>query len=183
MALVDAPPLLEHVIRLGSAGVRGAVSIDIGADVGEEVCTIARLADGGCETLEFATVVLEDFAVAGEVVLFQGRGCEGGFGVEETGELGDEGVTLFGISFGPTEKWMCLFLLYALVREGLLAAIQVAVLLRRVLVAASPWRHIGRRYGKGLRSKESGSISIALPPFLDSLYSTCVSSERACCRS
>ena len=95
MALIDAPPLLEHVIRLGSAGVRSAVGVDIGADVGEKVCTIARLADCGCETLEFATVVLEDFAVAGEVVLFQGRGCEGGFGVEEAGELGDEGVTLF----------------------------------------------------------------------------------------
>ena len=97
MALVDARPLLEHVIRLGSAGVRSAVGIDVGADVGEKVCTIARLADCGCETLEFATVVLEDFAVAGEVVLFQGRGCEGGFGVEEAGELGDEGVTLFGL--------------------------------------------------------------------------------------
>ena len=35
-------------------------------------------------------MVEEDFAVAGEVVLFQGRGGEDGFGVEEAGELGDE---------------------------------------------------------------------------------------------
>ena len=39
-------------------------------------------------------VVLEDFTVAGEVVLFQGGGGQGGFGVEETGELRDEGLTL-----------------------------------------------------------------------------------------
>ena len=32
----------------------------------------------------------EDFAVAGEVVLFQGGGGRSGFGVEETGELSDE---------------------------------------------------------------------------------------------
>lgn len=32
--------------------------------------------------------------MAGEVVLFQGGGCEGSFGVEEAGELGDEGVAL-----------------------------------------------------------------------------------------
>lgn len=44
-------------------------------------------------------MVLEDFTMAGEVVLFQGGGGQGGFGVEETGELGDEGLTLvLGIS-------------------------------------------------------------------------------------
>ncbi len=30
-------------------------------------------------------MVEEDFAVAGEIVLFEGRGCEGGFGVKEAG--------------------------------------------------------------------------------------------------
>jgi len=32
-------------------------------------------------------VVEEDFAMAGEVILFQGGGCEDGFGVEEAGKL------------------------------------------------------------------------------------------------
>ncbi len=41
-------------------------------------------------------MVDEDFAVAGEVVLFESGGGESGFGVEEAGELGDEGFTLWG---------------------------------------------------------------------------------------
>ena len=32
----------------------------------------------------------EEFTVAGEVVLFERGGSEGGFGVEKAGELGDE---------------------------------------------------------------------------------------------
>ena len=99
MALVDATPLLEHVVGLGRSRVGSAVGIDVGADVGEEVGSIARFADGGFEALQLATVVLEDFAMTGEVVLFQGRSCQGGFGVEEAGELGDKGVTLDGVSF------------------------------------------------------------------------------------
>ena len=39
-------------------------------------------------------MVEQDFAVAGEVVGFQGGGGEGGFRVEETAELGDEGFSL-----------------------------------------------------------------------------------------
>lgn len=85
MTLIKAPPLLEHVLRLIGTGVRGAVSIDIGSDVGEEVSAIARLGDGRGETLQLATVVLEDFTVTGEVVLFQGRGGQGCFGIEEAG--------------------------------------------------------------------------------------------------
>lgn len=69
--------------------------MDVGADVGEEVGAVAGLGDGGGEAGEFAAVVGEDFAVAGEVVLFQGGGGEGCFGVEEAGELGDEGGALF----------------------------------------------------------------------------------------
>lgn len=37
---------------------------------------------------------MEDFAVTGEVILFQGGGCKSSFGVKETRELGDEGITL-----------------------------------------------------------------------------------------
>lgn len=41
-------------------------------------------------------MVEEDFAVAGQVVGFEGGGGEGGFGVEEAGQLGDEGFSLVG---------------------------------------------------------------------------------------
>lgn len=85
MALIDAPPLLEHVLRLCGTGVRGAVVIDVGADVGEKVSAIARLGDSRGEALQLAAVVLQDFAVAGEVVLFQGGRGQGCFGVEEAG--------------------------------------------------------------------------------------------------
>jgi len=71
---------------------------DVRAHVGEEVGAVAGGAEGGAEPGELALVVGEDFAVAGEVVLFQGGGGEGGFGVEEAGELGDEGVALGGVS-------------------------------------------------------------------------------------
>jgi hypothetical protein len=39
-------------------------------------------------------MILEDFAIAGQIALFQGGCGKSGFGVEETGELGDEGFTL-----------------------------------------------------------------------------------------
>lgn len=52
------------------------------------------IAYAGFETEEFAPVLEEDFAVAGEIVGFEGRGGERGFGVEEAGELGDEGFPL-----------------------------------------------------------------------------------------
>lgn len=60
------------------------MGVDVGADVGEEVSTIPGLGDRGGQALEFAAVVLEDFAVAGEVVLFQSRGGQRGFGVEKS---------------------------------------------------------------------------------------------------
>ena len=39
-------------------------------------------------------MVEEDLAMAAEVVLFEGGGCEGAFGVEKAGELGDERFAL-----------------------------------------------------------------------------------------
>ncbi|KAF3385580.1 hypothetical protein F1880_002302 [Penicillium rolfsii] len=48
VAVFDSPPLFEHVVCLGGAGVGCAVGIDIGADVGEEIGAVARLGDGGC---------------------------------------------------------------------------------------------------------------------------------------
>ena len=94
MALVEVPALFEHVLRLGRGGVRCAVGVDVGAHVGEQIGAVARLGDGGVEALEFAAVVSEDFAVAGKVALFQGGGGESRFGVEEAGELGDQGFSL-----------------------------------------------------------------------------------------
>ena len=44
--------------------------------------------------MELPAVVGQDFAMAGEVILFKGGGGEGSFGVEEAGELGDERFTL-----------------------------------------------------------------------------------------
>jgi hypothetical protein len=71
------------------------------------VLAVAGLGDRGSEAFELTLVVEEDFAVAGEVVLFEGRGCQGGFRVEEAGELGYEGVTL---------KWV--FVLEGVDRRG-----------------------------------------------------------------
>lgn len=48
------------------------VGVDVGADVGEEVCALARGLEGGFQGGEFAAVGLQDFAVAGEVVLLEG---------------------------------------------------------------------------------------------------------------
>lgn len=39
-------------------------------------------------------MVLEDLPVAGEVVLFEGGGREGRLGVEQAGELRDQGFAL-----------------------------------------------------------------------------------------
>jgi hypothetical protein len=44
--------------------------------------------------LELPAVVGQDFAVAGEVVLFKGGGGKGSFRVEEARELRDEGFSL-----------------------------------------------------------------------------------------
>lgn len=94
VTIIDAPALVEHVFRLGGFRVRGAVSVDVGADVGEQVGSVAGVGDGGAEAGELAPVVEEDFAVPGEVVLFERGGGEGGFGVEEAGELGYERFSL-----------------------------------------------------------------------------------------
>jgi hypothetical protein len=85
---------VEHVLGLDVGRVGGSVAVNVGADVGEEMLAITRQGDGGPETLEFMLVILQDFAVAGQVVLFQGRGCEGGFGVEEPRQLRYQSVTL-----------------------------------------------------------------------------------------
>lgn len=74
MTVVNPPALLQHVLGLFVGRVRGAVGIDVGAHVGEQVLAVAGFGDGGAQALEFALVVGEDVAVAGEVVLFEGGG-------------------------------------------------------------------------------------------------------------
>ena len=64
--------------------------------MGEQVRAVAGVGEGGAQARELAAVVEEDFAVAGEVGLFEGGGGERGFGVEEAGELRDEGFALGG---------------------------------------------------------------------------------------
>lgn len=94
MAIVDTVPLLQHVLGLGRRRVRGTVLVDVAADVGEEVCAVTGGGEGGAEPGEVALVGGKLVAEKGEVVLFQGGGGEGCFGVEEAGELGDDGFSL-----------------------------------------------------------------------------------------
>ena len=75
-------------------GGAGAVGVDVGADVGEEVRAVAGGGEGGFEARELGAVLLEDLAVAGEVGGFQGRGR--GFAVEEAGEGLEQGCALGG---------------------------------------------------------------------------------------
>ena len=66
-----------------------AVSVDIGADVTEEVRAVAGRGEERFKARKLCAMLLEDLAVAGEIGGFEGGG--GGFGVEEAGELGDQG--------------------------------------------------------------------------------------------
>ncbi len=106
MASVNARALIEHVVRFCGFGVRGSIGIDIGADVGKEVRTLAGFGNGGAKAGEGVAVLEEGFVVAGQVVLLQGGGGQEGFAVEEAGELGDEGFALLeefldlGFGFG-----------------------------------------------------------------------------------
>lgn len=96
MGIVDAPSFVEHVVCFGgfgvAVGVVAAVGGDVGPDVGEQVGAVAGGLDGGFEARELGAVLLQDFAVAGQVGGFEGAG--GGFGVEEAGELLEEGGAL-----------------------------------------------------------------------------------------
>ena len=55
--------------------------MDVGAHVREQVRAVARVEDRGPQPRELTPVVEEDFAVPGEVALFEGGGGESGFGV------------------------------------------------------------------------------------------------------
>lgn len=90
MTIVYPSSLIQHVVGFGRFGVlAGAVGVDVGAHVSQEVGAVAGCLEGGLEARELGAVLLEDLAVAGQVGGFQGGGC--GFGVEEAGELLEEG--------------------------------------------------------------------------------------------
>lgn len=70
MTPIDPVPLVEHVVCFGVRGVRIPVGGDVGAYVREQIGTLTRVGYAGFQADEFAPVVEEDFAVAGEVVGF-----------------------------------------------------------------------------------------------------------------
>ena len=96
MAVVDAPPLVEHVVGLGGLRVRAAVGGYVGPDSRQQVGAVAGGGDGGAQPGELAPVVEQDLAVAREVVLLEGGGGEVGGGGEEEGEARGEGFALIG---------------------------------------------------------------------------------------
>lgn len=89
--------LLQHVLGLGILGIVGAVLVDVGAHVGEQVGPVARVLQGGPQARQVALVGGELLAQQRQVVLLQGGGGESGFRVEEAGELGDDGFALDGL--------------------------------------------------------------------------------------
>lgn len=107
VAVLYSPSLLQHIVGLGRAGDRCVVSVDIGADIGKQIGAVARLGDSGGQSLELPAVVGQDFAVAGEVILFEGGGGEGSLGIEEARELGDERFTLYETVSRDTLCFLC----------------------------------------------------------------------------
>jgi hypothetical protein len=95
VAIVDAAPLVQHVLGLGGLGVAGPVGVNVGPDVGEQVGAVARLAQVGPQARQVPPVLHELLAEQGEVVLLEGRRRQRRFRVEEPGQLGDDGFALF----------------------------------------------------------------------------------------
>jgi len=70
------------------------IGVDVGANGGEKVGTVASVGKEGAQTGELPPVLFEDFAVASKVVLFQSGRGESSFGVQKARELGDECFSL-----------------------------------------------------------------------------------------
>lgn len=99
VAVVDARALTEHVLGFRSLWVLllvAVVLVDVGADIGQEVGPVAGLRQSRAEADEVALVLGVLFAEEGKIVLLESGGGKGGVGVEEAGELGDDGVALQG---------------------------------------------------------------------------------------
>lgn len=78
MAVVDAVALVEHVLGLGGLGVVGAVLVNVGAHVGQEVGAVARLLQVGPQPRQVLFVRGQLLAQQRQVVLLErrrGQGC------------------------------------------------------------------------------------------------------------
>lgn len=74
MALVEPSPFLQHVFGFRFGRIGTSKSVNVGPDIRQEVLTVASFSDGGFEPSEFLAMLAQEFAMAGEVVLFQRRG-------------------------------------------------------------------------------------------------------------
>lgn len=90
MAALNPAPLVQHIFLLGGGRVRAAVCSYIGAHRGEEVGSGAGILNGRSQAPILVLMLEEDFAVTGEVGLFEGGCGQCGFRVEESRELRDE---------------------------------------------------------------------------------------------
>lgn len=94
MAVVDAVALVEHVFGLSCLGVVGTVLVDVGSNIGQEIRTVASLLEVRPEPAEVPLVGVELLAEQRQVILLERRGRKRRFRVEQTGKLGDGGISL-----------------------------------------------------------------------------------------
>lgn len=94
MAVINPAPFVQHVLLLGGSRIGAAVCGDIRSHCREEIGAGAGVLNRRAQAPILVLVFLKDFAVSGEVCLFEGGGVDGGFGVEESGKLGDERFSL-----------------------------------------------------------------------------------------
>lgn len=71
VAVVDPPPLVQHVFLLRGGRVRVAVRGDVGPHAREQVRPVPGLDDAGSQPPILVSMVEQDLAVSRQVVLFQ----------------------------------------------------------------------------------------------------------------
>lgn len=94
MAVLDPAPFVQHVLLLGGGGIGTAVRSDIGSHRRKKISAGTGVLDGRAQASILVLVFLKDFAVSGEVCLFEGGGRESRFGIEESRKLGNERFSL-----------------------------------------------------------------------------------------
>lgn len=87
MAILDPAPLVQHVFFFRRGGIRTAVGGYVRPHCGEEIGTGSGILNGGSQASILVLMLQKDFAMAREIGLFEGRGRQGGFGVEKAREL------------------------------------------------------------------------------------------------
>lgn len=83
MAVVDAVPLVQHVLGLGRFGVVRSVGLDVISHVREQVCTVPRFLEAGTQAAEIASVFGQFLAEKGEVILLESGGCKARFSFQK----------------------------------------------------------------------------------------------------